>query len=90
MLLIGRATKNLFQPIRSTTQNLVVTRQQNGISALVLQMSFLGETSGSVVNVGCLIEKLTNSCQGRICEIHSPEVSPVQCFTSVYSSVRSS
>ena len=36
------------RPIRSTTQILVVTRHQYGISALVSQTSFGGETSGSV------------------------------------------
>ena len=36
------------RPIRSTTQIWVVTRHQYGISALVSQMSFVGETSGSV------------------------------------------
>ena len=39
---------NLIQPIRSTTQIWVVTRHQYGISALVSQTSFGGETSGSV------------------------------------------
>ena len=39
---------NLFQPIRSTTQIWVVTRHQYGISALVSQTSFGGETNGSV------------------------------------------
>ena len=39
---------NLFQPIRSTIQNWVVTRHQYGISALVSQTSFGGKTSGSV------------------------------------------
>ena len=36
------------RPIRSTTQIWVVTRHQYGISALVSQTSFGGETSGSV------------------------------------------
>ena len=36
------------RPIRSTTQIWVVTRHQYGISALVSQTSFCGETSGSV------------------------------------------
>ena len=40
--------RNLIQPIRSTTQIWVVTRHQYGISALVSQTSFGGETSGSV------------------------------------------
>ena len=40
---------NLIQPIRSTTQIWVVTRHMEfGISALVSQTSFGGETSGSV------------------------------------------
>ena len=37
---------NLLQPIRSITQIWVVTRYQYGISALVSQTSFRGETSG--------------------------------------------
>ena len=36
------------RPIRSTAQILVVTRHQYGISGLVSQTSFGGETSGSV------------------------------------------
>ena len=36
------------RPIRSTTQIFVVTRHQYGISALVSQASFRGETSGGV------------------------------------------
>ena len=39
---------NLIQPIRSTSQIWVVTRHHYGISALVSQTSFGGETSGSV------------------------------------------
>ena len=39
---------NLIQPIKSTTQICVVTRHQYGISALVSQTSFGGETSGSI------------------------------------------
>ena len=39
---------NLIQPIRSTTQIWIVMRHQYGISALVSQMSFGWETSGSV------------------------------------------
>ena len=48
VLLIDRAMGKLIQPIRSTTQIWVVTRHQYGISALVSQTSFGGETSGSV------------------------------------------
>ena len=36
------------RPIRSTIQFCIVTRHQHGISALVSQTSFGGETSGSV------------------------------------------
>ena len=39
---------NLIQPIRSTIQVCVVKRHEYGISALVSQTSFSGETSGSV------------------------------------------
>ena len=39
------------RPIRSTTQIWVVTLHQYGISALVSQTSFGGETSGSVAKV---------------------------------------
>ena len=51
---LGRASDrlcrvgNLIQPIRSTTQIWVMTRHQYGISALVSQTSFGGETSNSV------------------------------------------
>ena len=50
--LIGRSAKEICfnQSIRSTalksTQSLVVTRHQYGISVLVSQLSFRGETSG--------------------------------------------
>ena len=40
--------RNLIQPIRSTTLIWVVTCHQYGISALVSQTSFGGESSGSV------------------------------------------
>ena len=36
------------RPIKSTTQIWVVTHQQYGISALISQMSFGGETSGTI------------------------------------------
>ena len=44
----SRRVGNLTQPIRSTTQIWVVTCHQYGISALVSQMSFGRETSGSI------------------------------------------
>ena len=40
--------ENLLQPIRSTTQIWVAMRHQYGISALVAQTTFCGETSGSL------------------------------------------
>ena len=36
------------RPIRSTTQIWVVTHHQYGMSALISQMSFGGETNGSI------------------------------------------
>ena len=42
------------RPIRSTTQIWIVTRHQYGISALVSQTSFGGETSDGVVKCGLL------------------------------------
>ena len=38
--------KENFKPIRSSTQIWVVTRHQYGISVLISQTSFRGETSG--------------------------------------------
>ena len=37
---------NLLQPIRNTTQAWVVTCRQYGISTLIFQVAFRGETSG--------------------------------------------
>ena len=54
---------NLIQPIRSTTQIWVVTRHQYGISALLSQTSFGGETSGNVAK--CRLFSLAK--QYRIC-----------------------
>ena len=57
---LGRASDWLKQishvarPIRSTTQNWIVTRHQYGISALISQTSFGGETSDGVVKCGLL------------------------------------
>ena len=51
LLLIGSVNQisHTARPIRSTTQIWVVTRHQYGISALVSQTSFRGETVGGVV-----------------------------------------
>ena len=43
----SRRVRNLFQPIRSTTQIWVVTRHRYGIPAIVSQTSFVGETTNS-------------------------------------------
>ena len=53
---------SLLQPIRSTTQIWVMTRHQYGISALVSQTSFRGET------VGCVAKRRLFS-QARIFKI---------------------
>ena len=47
-LVLGCHEGNLLQPIRSTTQILVVTCHRYGISALISQKSFCGENSGVV------------------------------------------
>ena len=52
--------KKKKQPIRSTTQIWVVTRHQHGISALVSQTSFGGETSGGVAR-GWLFSRQADS-----------------------------
>ena len=44
---------NLFQPIKSATQILVVTCHQWGISVLISQTIFCGETVVASQNVGC-------------------------------------
>ena len=49
---------NLIQPIRSTTQIWVVTHHHYGISALVYQTSFGGETSSSIAK--CLLFSQAN------------------------------
>ena len=50
--------ENLLQPIRSTTQIWVVTRHQYGISTLVSQTSFRGETSGGVAKCPLLSQAM--------------------------------
>ena len=47
------------RPIRSTTQIWVMTRHQCGISALISQTSFGGETSGSVAKSGLFSQAKT-------------------------------
>ena len=50
----------LFQPIRSTTQISVVMRHQYGISALVSQVSFGRETSGSIAKCWLFSQAIKN------------------------------
>ena len=45
-------------PIRVTTQTWAAMSHQYGITAPVSQMSFPGETSGGIVNVGCFLRLL--------------------------------
>ena len=53
------------RPIRSTTQIWVVTRHQYGISALVPQTSFGGETSGSVAKCRVFSKASVIKCKKR-------------------------
>ena len=46
-----------IEPIRSSTQNLVMTRHQYGISALVPKPSFRGNTAGGVGKFRLLVRK---------------------------------
>ena len=59
---------NLIQPIRSTTQIWVVTRHQYGISALVFQTSFRGETIGGVAKCRLFSQAIT-----RVVLLNSPQ-----------------
>ena len=60
----------LLQPIRSTTQVWEVTRYQNGISALVSQTSFRGETSGSVAKCRLFSQATLYRCRyRRLCSL---------------------
>ena len=53
---ISHATR----PIGSTTQIWVVIRHQFGITAVIAQMSFCGESSGGV-NIGCFLRAIEES-----------------------------
>ena len=66
MVLLIRLVVNLLHPIRRTTQIRVVTRHQYGISALVSQTSFRGETSGGVANCR-LFSQAARSRQWKMC-----------------------
>ena len=54
------AVENLLHPIRNTTQIWVGMRHQYGISALVPQPSFCGETKGGVAKCLLLSQARTN------------------------------
>ena len=64
---------SLLQPIRSTTQIWVMTRHQYGISVLVSQTSFRGETVGCVAKRRLFsqarIFKIIISKEGRFTEV---------------------
>ena len=68
------------RPIRSTTQTWVVTCHQFGISALVSQTSFGGETSGSVAKCRLFsqarsaLEAVVLRPRGGECLCHPPVV----------------
>ena len=58
---------NLIQPIRSTTQIWVVMRHQYGISVLVSQTSFGGETSGRIAKCR-LFPQARHKCAEFFCK----------------------
>ena len=62
---------NLIQPIRSTTQIWVVMRHQYGISALVSQTSFGGETRGSIAK--CQLFSQATSLYNNLDSESSPD-----------------
>ena len=59
--------------MRSTTQIWVVTRHQYGISAVVSQTSFGGETSGSVTKYG-LFSQADKTFYIRLTEVFSETI----------------
>ena len=65
--------ENLIQPIRSTTQIRVETRHEYGISVLVSQTSFGGETCGGVAKCR-LFSQANYPPKSRPRTVHWPEV----------------
>ena len=65
---ISHATR----PIKSTTQTWVVTRHHYGISALVSQKSFGGETSGSVAK--CRLFSQAKTTQEKVSCTHGNQI----------------
>ena len=53
-------------PIRSTTQNWVVTRHQYGISALVSETPFGRETSGSIAKCWLFSHAIINTEKSKV------------------------
>ena len=65
---------NIIQPIISATQTWVVMFYQYGISALVSQMSFGGETSGSVAKCRLFSQAKGGSVFSQGGLLHSPRI----------------
>ena len=78
---LGRASDwsccvwNSIQQIRSTTEIWVVTRHQYGISALVSQTSFGGETSGSVAKCRLFSQAIITFTLSCRLDVHGLETS---------------
>ena len=75
---MGSASDSLNQisrAARSTTQIWVVTRHQYGISTLIPQRSFGGETNSCVVNVGCFL-RLQKAKKKRAPDENQTHLSP--------------
>ena len=81
---------NLTQPIRSTTQIRVVTRHRYGISTLVSQTSFGGESSDSVANVGWFLRPTStnNSRDVHIIQQLKHSIGKVRLFLSQLAHVK--
>ena len=54
------------RPIRSTTQIWVVTHHQYGMSALISQMSFGGETNGSIAKCQLFSQAIIGIKKGKM------------------------
>ena len=63
------------RPIRSTAQIWVVTRHQHGISVLISQLSFCGETSGDATKCHLFSQAKVIECC-RLFQIFSPPLYP--------------
>ena len=72
------------RPIRSTTQIWVVTRHQYGISALVSQTSFGGETSGSVAKCRLFSQASVKEASVFVINIGVTHNDPNNCWEKSY------